>query len=42
MAYPKEKLKSSGDKAAPCFRPFWIEELSDKYVTYTDFVIRFF
>jgi hypothetical protein len=24
MAYSKAKLKSSGDKASPCFRPFWI------------------
>jgi hypothetical protein len=23
MAYSKAKLKSSGDKASPCFRPFW-------------------
>jgi hypothetical protein len=30
MAYSKAKLKSSGDKASPCFRPFWIEKLSDK------------
>jgi hypothetical protein len=30
MAYSKAKLKSSGDKASPCFRPFWIGKLSDK------------
>jgi hypothetical protein len=30
MAYSKAKLKSSGDKAFPCFRPFWIGKLSDK------------
>jgi hypothetical protein len=24
MAYSKAKLKSNGDKASPCFRPFWI------------------
>jgi hypothetical protein len=25
-------LKSSGDKASPCFRPFWIGKLSDKCI----------
>jgi hypothetical protein len=30
MAYSKAKLKSSGDKASPCFRPFWIGKLSDR------------
>jgi hypothetical protein len=30
MADSKVKLKSSGDKASPCFRPFWIRKLSDK------------
>jgi hypothetical protein len=30
MAYSKAKLKSSGDRASPCFRPFWIGNLSDK------------
>jgi hypothetical protein len=30
MAYSKAKLKSSGDRASPCFRPFWIGKLSDK------------
>jgi hypothetical protein len=30
MAYSKAKLKSSGDKASPCFRPFWIGKLSAK------------
>jgi hypothetical protein len=24
MAYSKPKMKSSVDKAPPCFRPFWI------------------
>jgi hypothetical protein len=24
MAYHKAKLKNSGDKSSPCFRPFWI------------------
>jgi hypothetical protein len=32
MAYSKAKLKSSGDKAYPCFRPFCIGKLSDKYL----------
>jgi hypothetical protein len=27
MAYCKAKLKISGDKASPCFRSFWIENL---------------
>jgi hypothetical protein len=30
MAYSKAKLKSNGDRASPCFRPFWIGYLSDK------------
>jgi hypothetical protein len=30
MAYSKTKLKSSGDRSSPCFRPFWIGNLSDK------------
>jgi hypothetical protein len=30
MAYSKAKLKSSGDKASPCFRPFFAGKLSDK------------
>jgi hypothetical protein len=32
LAYSKAKLKSSGDKASPCFRPFWLGKLSDKCV----------
>jgi hypothetical protein len=28
----KAKLKSSGDKASPCFKPFWIGKLSDQYL----------
>jgi hypothetical protein len=32
MAYSKAKLKSSGDKASPCFRPFRIRKLSDVYL----------
>jgi hypothetical protein len=31
MAYCKAKLKSSGDKASPSFRPFWIGKLTDKW-----------
>jgi hypothetical protein len=27
MAYSKAKLKSSSDKASPCFKPFWIGKL---------------
>jgi hypothetical protein len=30
MAFSKAKLKSGGDRATPCFGPFWIEKLSDK------------
>jgi hypothetical protein len=30
MAYSKAKLKSSGDKVSPYFRPFWIGRLSNK------------
>jgi hypothetical protein len=29
IAYSKAKFKSSDDKASPCFRPFWIVELSE-------------
>jgi hypothetical protein len=29
MAHSKAKLKSSGDKTSPYFRPFWIGKLSD-------------
>jgi hypothetical protein len=32
MTYYKAKLKSSGDKSSPCFRPFWIRRLSDKHL----------
>jgi hypothetical protein len=31
MAYSKEKLKSSSDKASPCFKPFWIGKLTTIY-----------
>jgi len=31
MAYSKAKLKSSGDKTSPCFRPFWIWNASGRY-----------
>jgi hypothetical protein len=37
MANSKAKLKSSGDKASPCFRPFWIGKLSDKYLPLNTF-----
>jgi hypothetical protein len=30
MAYYRAKLKSSGNKASSCFKPFWIGKLSDK------------
>jgi hypothetical protein len=35
MAYSKAKLRSSGDKTPPCFRPFQIEKLSYKIYKYT-------
>jgi hypothetical protein len=45
MAYSKAKLKSIGDRASPCFRPFWIGKLSDKcmdllYVSLKHILIR--
>jgi hypothetical protein len=30
MAYTKAKLKSNGDRASPCFRPFLIGNSPDK------------
>jgi hypothetical protein len=32
MTYSKAKLKNDGDKSSPCFRPFYIRKLSDKYL----------
>jgi hypothetical protein len=32
MAYWKAKLNSNGDKASPCFKPFLIENLPDKFL----------
>jgi hypothetical protein len=32
MAYSKAKLKSNGDKASPCFKPFLIGNVSDKWL----------
>jgi hypothetical protein len=32
MAYSKAKLKSNGDKASPCFKPFWIGNVPDKSI----------
>jgi hypothetical protein len=32
MAYPKTKLEINGDKASPCFIPFWIGKLSENYL----------
>jgi hypothetical protein len=43
MADSIAKLKSNGDKAPFSCRPFWIKNVSEKYVfTYTDFTIGFF
>jgi hypothetical protein len=41
MAYSKTKLKSSDDRASPCFRPFWIEKTIRQMFTYMDFTICF-
>jgi hypothetical protein len=30
MAYANAKLKGSGDRASPCFRPFLTGKLSDR------------
>jgi len=32
MAYSKAKLKSNGDRASPCFKPFLIGYISDKFL----------
>ena len=32
MAYSKAKLKSNGDGASPCFKPFLIGNMSDKFL----------
>jgi hypothetical protein len=39
MEYSKVKLKSSGDKASPCYKPYWIGKLSDKMFTCMDFTV---
>ena len=31
MAYSKAKLKTNGDRASPCFKPFQIGNMSDKF-----------
>jgi len=31
MTYSKVKVKSDGDKASPCFKPFVMANLSDKF-----------
>jgi hypothetical protein len=33
MTYSKAKLKSRGDKASPCFRPFWIGKLLISFIS---------
>jgi hypothetical protein len=32
MAYSKAELKSNGNKASPCHRPFWIGNLLDRFL----------
>jgi len=32
MTYSKAKLKSNGDRASPCFKPFLIGNLSDNFL----------
>jgi hypothetical protein len=34
MAYSKAKLKSNGDRASPCFRPFLTGNAPDKLLYY--------
>jgi hypothetical protein len=40
VAYSKAELRSSGERASPCFKPFWIRKLSDKCI-YMEFTIHF-
>jgi hypothetical protein len=40
MAYSKVEMKSSGNEASPCYRPFWIENIR-QMLTYTDFAVGF-
>jgi len=32
MAYYKEKLKSNGNRASPCFKPFLVGNTSDDFL----------
>jgi hypothetical protein len=32
MAYSKAKLKNSGDRVSPCFKPFLIGNMSDRFL----------
>jgi hypothetical protein len=32
MAYSKGKLKNNGDRESPCFKPFVIGDVSDKFL----------
>jgi hypothetical protein len=41
MAYSKAKLKSNGNKASPCFKPFLIGNISDKILTHPDSAVHF-
>ena len=45
MAYSKAKLNSDGDRASPCFKPFLIGNMSDKfaalqYISVIYFILR--
>jgi hypothetical protein len=40
MAYSKAKFKSSGVKASPSFKQFWIGKLIGQVFTYTDFTAK--
>jgi hypothetical protein len=40
MAHSKATLKSRGDKASPCFKPFQTGKLSEMFA-YIDFTARF-
>jgi hypothetical protein len=32
MTYPKAKMKSNGDRESPCFKPFLIGNMPDKFL----------
>jgi hypothetical protein len=42
MAYSRAKFKSNGDKASPCFRPFWMGNVPNKYLTTSIWTLLFY